>query len=299
MGLAMQGIVTGNGPSNSKEKALLRLTGWQPYSVKIGNSYYSYAWLDPFSTIAGVSADMIDAAKSASNKNKTEDDDQTKIEKIASMVFASVLKNILSKLSLRGASDLIQAASNPDRYGDNYIQNLSGTLIPSVVAQTARTMDPVLRQTRTVADSFKNRIPFLKETLFPIRDVWGEPIASEGSLGPDMLSPVYETQLNNDPVNRRLTELRYFPSRPEREIRGVELSDKQYDDFCLLAGHTAKMRLETMISVNGFQNLPPKIQVKMAKDIIDQSRETASGVIMMRNPDLVKKAYENKMKQVK
>jgi len=38
---ALQGNITGGGPSDSKEKAVMRMTGWQPYSIKIGNGYYS------------------------------------------------------------------------------------------------------------------------------------------------------------------------------------------------------------------------------------------------------------------
>lgn len=55
-----QGMVTGNGPADEKARRLLEADGWQPYSLKIGDKYYSYQRLDPFSTTLGIVADYRD-----------------------------------------------------------------------------------------------------------------------------------------------------------------------------------------------------------------------------------------------
>ena len=36
------GNLTGSGPSDPAERAVLRSTGWQPNSIQLGNKYYSY-----------------------------------------------------------------------------------------------------------------------------------------------------------------------------------------------------------------------------------------------------------------
>jgi hypothetical protein len=292
MALAAQGLITGGGPSDPKERATLRLTGWQPYSLKIGDGYYSYAWLDPFSTVMGISADMYDVAKAG-----TQDD--ADMGKVAAMFFGSVTKNIMGKLSLRGASDLIQALTDPDRYGPRYIQSLAGTLVPSVIAQMAREMDPLERDARTTLDSLKARIPGLRQTLLPRRDVWGEPISNPENLGPDMLSPIAESPVNTDPVNQALLRLRYFPSRPGRTIRGVELTDQQYDDYARIAGRLAKVRLDAIVNGPGFSSMPDNIQRDLLASTVDHAREAARTLIMIQNPTIVQAAMDAKTKPLR
>ena len=111
-GMALEGDVTGSGPTDWRERAILRASGWQPYSVKIGDVYYSYDWIDPFATIMGLSADMAELAERAG-----EDYEQGVIDlsQAAAMIFSSIAENLMSKLSLRGASQLIEAVSDPAR----------------------------------------------------------------------------------------------------------------------------------------------------------------------------------------
>lgn len=284
---AMQGNVTGSGPSNPAEKTLLRTTGWQPYSIKIGDTYYSYEWLDPFATIMGTTADIAEAA----HKGMEADAD---VDKIITGSAASISKNLFSKLSLRGVSDLMQVISDPDRYGERYVQNFVSSFVPSTLGQIARTNDPVMREARTTLDSIKNRIPGLKETLMPKRDIWGNPLSSQGSAGPDFISPVRQSAINNDPVNQRLLGLGVYPSNLGRKIRGVELTDQQYDDYSKLAGRMAKMRLNNYVNIPGSKNIPEFAQIQTVKSIIDDSREKARQIIMMNNPDIIKQAIKNK-----
>jgi len=291
LGLAVEGLITGGGPSDPKEKAALKMTGWQPYSIKIGDTYYSYQWADPFSTIMGVSADMVDIAKS----KQGEDADDSRL---AAMLFAAISKNIMSKLSLRGASDLIQALTDSDRYGDKYIQNLAGTVVPSFMAQAARTLDPVQREARTTIDAIKSRIPGLREELLPRRDVWGEPLISQGSAGPDALSPIYQTRLSKDPVNIKLQELNVFPAKLSRKIRGVELTDQQYDEYQKLSGKMTKMRLDAVVNQAGFSTLPPTTQTDAIRRITASTRDMARSIMMMKNPDIVKQANDNKRREI-
>lgn len=288
----LQGNVTSGGPTDPKERALLRLTGWQPYSIKIGNGYYSYEWFDPLATIIGTTADIADRIQSGIAKG----DD---IIKVASALVTSISKNLFSKLSLRGASDLIQTISDPDRYGTRYLQNFAGSFVPAFMGQVARTADPILRETRTTLDSIESRIPGLKEGLFPKRDIWGNPIVSEGTLGPDMISPIRQTTFNNDPVNQRLLKLGYFPSKPDRKIMGVELTDQQYDDYCRLAGRFAKTRLNNYVAIPQTIVLPAEIQIETMRSIVDSSREQARNIIKMNNLDIIKQAYQNKVNSAK
>lgn len=288
--LAYQGLITGGGPSDPKERAAWLAAGNQPYSIKIGNMSYSYGWLDPIGTIMGTAADMVEITK-AGIANHAE------MDKLAAMFVGSLSKNIMQKASLRGASDLVQTLTDPDRYGPRYLQNLAGSLVPSVLGQIARADDPLMRDARTVVDVLKSRIPGLRMSLFPRRDIWGEPIPNEGALGPDLLSPILQRAASNDPVKRMLVDLPYSPAQPDRKIRGVELTPQQYDDYSRISGRMAKMELDAIVNP-GFRQLPPDTQIHIISSTVSHAREGAAAQIMMQSfggpNDIIKKASEAK-----
>ena len=283
--MALEGTITGGGPTDSKHRALLYQTGWQPYSVKIGEHYYSYSRLEPIAMLFGIAADMADISQVSTEREADE---------LGKLVLASVSKNLTSKTWLSGPSELIKAVSDPDRYGQRYIQRLAGTVVPTGVAQVAQVHDPYLREARTILDTIKARVPGLSEGLLPRRDIWGEPIQLEGGLGPDLLSPVYESRLNHDPVNQTLLKLKVFPSKLSRKIRGVELSGEQYDDFSRVAGRTMKMRLDNIVGTPGFSSLPEFAQREVVTRTISTARETARSLMMMQNPEIIKSAMDAK-----
>ena len=82
-------------------------------------------------------------------------------------------KNLTSKTWLEGVSNFIEAASDPDRYGEQYLRRLAGTLIPTGVAQVAQSLDPELKDVRTMGDALLSRIPFASQLVGGRRDIWG------------------------------------------------------------------------------------------------------------------------------
>jgi hypothetical protein len=285
--MASRGLITGAGPSDPKEKAIMKANGWQEYSIRVGDMYYSYKRLDPFSTTLGVVADAYELSQVMSRADAEK-------HNIPALVMGSIMRTLLDKTSLKGSSDLIQAATQWERFGDGYVRNMVGTVVPAFSAQTAQAIDPVVRETRTVLDNLKARIPFASETLHARRDVWGEPIVREGGLGPDIASPIVESRLKNDPVNKALIAANYFPGKVDRKIRGIELTDQQYDDFARIAGRTAKVRLNAIVSMPGFDQMPESTRKELMTNTIQQSREMARSLIMMQNPDIMTKANDAK-----
>lgn len=286
--LALEGTITGGGPSDKNQRALLRLTGWQPYSVRIGDMYYSYQWADPFSTIMGVASDMSDIAKFDIAKGETG-------EAILSDAMTSIVKSAASKTSLRGISDFLQMASDPDRYAEQYLSGFAAGFVPNILGQTASMLDPQVRQTRSALDEVRSKIPFLSQDLPVRRDIWGNPLEREGAAGPDIISPVYQSSLTSDPVNRALMDSGYYPGYPAKKIRGVELTDQQYDDYARISGRMAKMMLDQIVALPGFGDFPALQRLGLMRNAVEHSRESARAVVMMQNPDLIQKAIDAKL----
>jgi hypothetical protein len=274
---AMEGAITGGGPADPRQRALKYASGWQPYSVRIGDNYYSYGRLEPLGMLLGVAADFAELAPAMTDAEQ---------QNIASLILGSVQKNLVSKTWLRGLAEVIEAFQDPDRYGPRYIQNLAGTLVPTAVAQYARSRDPYLREARSVLDKIRERLPGLRETLPMRRDVLGRPIKLEGALGPDLLSPIYQSRAVNDPVIAEMIRLKVSPQRPSRKIRDVELDPAEYDALQEATGRTIRQGLQTLISNPAWGTLPDEAKSDFMEEVIRKSRDVGRATVLTRFPNL-------------
>jgi hypothetical protein len=276
--MAADGTITGAGPVDSKQRSLRYMTGWQPYSVKVGDSYYSYGRLEPLGMLLGVSADFAELKDAMTKEEEAS---------IAALIMGSISKNLVSKTWLRGPAELIEAVQDPDRYGAQYVQNLLGTVVPTGVAQIARTRDPYLREARSILDTIRSRIPGQREKLPMRRDLFGEPIKLEGALGPDMVSPVYQSRVTNDPVATEMLRLGVSPSRVMRKISGVELEPLEFESYQVSTGQLARNLLSKVIASPDWAELPDDAKRDLIDDVMRKSRDWGRGVTMQQNPDLL------------
>ena len=286
-GLAAEGLITGSGPSDPKEAAMKRMTGWQPHSLKIGDIYYDVHRLGALGMALGIAADLYDAGHAFATEDAS---------KVSSMAVHAFAQNVLDESFMRGPSELLQALEDQDRYGPQFVRNFISSFVPFSVGegQIARTIDPFTRQTRTTLDAVMAKIPWASEGLMPRRDIWGEPIPNKESIIPG-LTAIYESAVNADPVNQALLRLKVFPSQPERKIRGVELTEQQYDDLSRIAGRLAKGRLNEIVASPGFGAIPDAPAQELVRHTMSVAREAARSLIMMQNPSIMKAAIAAKL----
>lgn len=242
--MAANGQITGGGPADPAHRALLLANGWQPYSLKVGDRYYSYARLDPFSTTIGTAADLHELSSSMTDDEK---------DGSATMLAAAILNNLTSKTWLSGLSSALEAVNDPDRYLPNFLARTAGAIaVPSIVAQATRETDPIMREARTPMDRIRSRVPGLSNDLMPRRDVFGREVRSEGGIGPDFMSPIWTSTARNDPTLAALTAASVKISPPQRSYKAdgkkVEWTPQQYDDLQRLTGQTAKPQLDGLVA---------------------------------------------------
>jgi len=286
---ALQGLISGGGDED--KRAAKYEQGWQPYSIKINDKWYSYQRLEPFGMLFGVAADYVEISDKI---------DSGEADNIAGLIIGSIAKNITSKTWLRGLSDAIKVLDDPDRYGERWVQRLAGTAIPTGVAQIARTQDPALREARSMIDVLKSRIPGQRETLFPVRSPYtGEPIVREGGLGPDILSPVYTSTVKDNPVAKMAEELGVKVSKPQRKIMDIELSDAQYDKYSELTGRYVKNSLDMLVRNPGFNNMPAWARKEYMEKAVNRARKTARTEFVIRNPEITYQSTQEKLEQMR
>lgn len=252
--LAAAGLVTGGGPSDPDLKRQLRETGWQPYSLKVGDTYYAYNRLDPIGAVVGLVADTSEIIGQIPDPQA---------DNIAMATVLALSKTMVNKTYLQGLSDAIEAISNPDKGATKYVARFAQTLVPTGVRTVERTIDPTVREARGVLESIQAVVPGWSSSLPPKRNLFGEPIMLQGGLGPDLISPIYTSQIKDDAVSAEIARHRIdiaMPSRvlegrrpadlrmTDRGIEGVQLSPKEYDRYVSLAGENLKADLERLVN---------------------------------------------------
>jgi len=226
---AKEGKITGGGPADDNARALMQADGWQPYSIKVGDKWVSYGRLDPLSTTMGVAADLA-----------TKGDEMTDSQRqnAAVVVTASIIKNLSSKTWLSGVSDLSEVIDDPERKGGSYIRNEAASLaVPGILAQIARASDPEQRDTGTMANAIKSRVPILSQQVPARLDVWGQPQQRQNlPMGLSAVAPFNVSTPKGDPVTAQLLASGVHVNKPSPSIAGVKLTPEQLRAYQIAIG---------------------------------------------------------------
>ncbi len=271
----MKGNITGSGPTDREERQALYRQGWTPYSIKIGDKYYSYAGIEPLATMFGVTADMAEVWQDIEEGDRDD---------LASKLILAFTENITNKTFMRGVSEALNAISDPERHGERWLSTFAGTVVPTGVAYIARAMDPYFRDAKSTLDQIKSRIPKLSETLSPKRDLWGRPIERKGSFFEKLVSPVWVSEEDITDVDQELKRLKYFPGMPQREIRGFKLTPEEYNEFSEMAGKATYNLLSEIVKSEAYQSFDDEEKLDALKKAINAAREISRLQFMILHP---------------
>jgi len=279
---AMEGKMTGGGPSDFKEKRALMATGWRPYSVKIGDEWVTYNRLDPIGMLMGMAADVAEILKN---------DDKQEATEIVAALGGSFTKLMLDKSYLRGIADAVQAADDPDRHAERWVNGFITSFIPNAVGQVTRADDPILRETKGLIETFKAKLPGMSRGLFPKRNMWGEPIARDpGAMGGGMtgrlLSPAKSTGSERDALTEDLIKLDLAFSAPSKTLRGVELTPAQYDRWSAMRGGVLRQVLSRLHDTPTIKAMPDFLRREIYAKAINKVRSAATSAFLAANPEI-------------
>lgn len=115
------------------------------------------------------------------------------------------------------------------------------------------------------------------------RDVWGETA--------DKAAP------KNDAITTALGKVGIQVGFPPKKIRGVTLTDDQYDEYQQYYGRLTRSAVANQLRTPNFSKLPLGAQEDMLKTAIKHAHEQATNRMLMRYTDIVRKAAEAKRQQ--
>jgi hypothetical protein len=251
---ALNGSITGAGEPDAGKRRVQAAAGWQPYSIKVGDTYYSYERLQPVGTLIGMAADLAEVW------DHLTDEERDKVPKMLSVAFANAVTN---QTFLQGITKLVNATSDPKRFAPKFFEGLAGSIVPAIVGQVANMRDPIARETNGMLDAIKSRIPGQRETLLPKRDVFGEPEANKDRLLGVL--PITKKTESDDKVRTEAARLKISAGDAPKQIhvgRGtgkageVKLEPEQRDIFEDVGGHLAHEILAPIVREPGRATTP-------------------------------------------
>lgn len=303
--LAKAGYITGGGPQDKELRKTLQLTGWQPYSVKIGDTYYGINRFDPAGALFGMAADFVEIG------NDLSDHKANWLATALVLPLVSGKENILSKSYMQGIVNVVEAIESPDKRWHEYAKNLARSVVPAGLAGVARVDDPVRKEVWGILDAMKARVPGYSKEVPPKRNIFGEPMMIEG---PSLVSPIYVSKGKKDAVAEEIVRLGIRLGMPAKFMggarppttdplavetisHGIALDAKQYDRLVVLAGKPLRGELERLFEGGFYRRQTDAGKALLVSRTVSALRERARGELLDEFPELRKAMGERLMQR--
>lgn len=328
---AMNGLITGGGPSGAERQALLR-TGWQPYSVKIGDKYYSFARFDPVATDLSIMADIADLMiGDRYGESGFDENDDPDMMSASGLIALKVANAVLNKTYLSGLMDIVDAVADPTEakaralVANGLISMVPGlSSVNALSAAIARTTDPYAKDAANVIDRLKAQTPGLSKDVPDRLDLFGRKMKrATGSAAYDMFVPVRVSEESQEPIDREILAQGAFIPMPNRKISvgggKIDLKTRPalYNEYVGLAGNGLKLDefdgmgvkdfLNAVVSGKkpeyGYESLSdggpdvPGSKANFIRAVVNAGRKAAIAEMLERHPDLQAEAERDIMRR--
>lgn len=241
------GLITGPASENPDQAQYDKMQGKLPYSLKIGDNYYTFDWMQPASSALILGSTLASEAEKDGGL-----DGQTIAEAFKRSVVA-MGDTLLDMSPLQSLSDIFGGYETPTGNLINEIVEFPQRLIPSTLGAIARVADPVQRQTFSNGDTLatqiataQSKIPGASQSLPAAYDTWGREITRADNLAEGVfnqfVNPGQTGNANPTPMDDEISRLfestgqtGVFPQKANwSETYGGEthkLTNEQYSDY--------------------------------------------------------------------
>lgn len=284
--------ITGASPQYGSSEAKFKANKIPAFSIRIGDSYYSYARIEPISTGLALVADGINALKDAKKGV-----DGTKIMK---NLVRNTLQLITEKSYLETLGEINRVFQDPERSGSKFLTNFASSWMPNVVRQTLNAFEDNVKDTTSREkgkkwwnDQFQiitDRMGITKAS--PKLDYFGREITKDdlenaGILSLARLLPTKritpDKNMNNAELliwnwNMANPDDEYYPDVPsyyfKRNNRKYYFSGENYQRYVRESGQLALKQINNAFK-RGLLNAdnPQERDIKLIKSIFSKARK--------------------------
>jgi hypothetical protein len=264
--LAQSGVIQGALSDDKDEAQWEKSHGKLAYSVKVGDNYYTFDWLQPASIPLILGATIYQCQK----------DSDSALDTIYQGAVAAT--NAWSDLSpLQTLTDIFGGNGTPaENIADTFLEAPLGW-IPAQLGAAARIDDTTQRVTydntsklNNIINQAKSKIPGMSQTLPVAYDTWGNPIKRQDSTGEaalaNLLNPGQIGNIRETPIDDEINDLyastgdaAVFPKKAawSYKINGetVKLNSEQYSEYQRIMGQNAYGMASALINSASYNNM--------------------------------------------
>jgi hypothetical protein len=245
--MVKEGIFTGMGPKDLKEKSNKMATGWQPYAFHVADQFLSFQGWEPLS---GLIMQVADFDQAINEKDK---------EKRLWEIFRAAREVAVNKTSAVGFQNLTLAVGDPEKWAKRYLQSIAGIPIPTILSHVTQALDPYVRRRDTFWDVVRSRVPGASEGLEKRYTITGKEVKREQTPLETVIAPYTRTVEKPAPLERELDRLGYVPVYAPRKVvinkQDHELTREQMQFYVEADKKAAAEALKT-IGKSYYKNAP-------------------------------------------
>lgn len=247
--------VSGEGPEDEKKKAQLREQGWQPYSIKIGDTWYSYFYT-PLILTLGWMGNLNDAAKYGG------EDEETLLRRasIASLKFGGMIADMTW---INSAATFLGALTEPriseqQRRVESALSGMARGFVPFAqnITQLTQAYNSTFqipaKQVNSSWEAFYQDIPIARNSLNDKINALGEPVIKD--------IDIMWSKEKGDPIWSFLTNKKGWVASLNKKTVLVfdqklkqdrPLTDNEFYEFSKLRGGIIKKNIQELME-NGY-----------------------------------------------
>jgi hypothetical protein len=291
--------ITGSSAEYGTAEANFKRDKIPPYSIRLGDAYYSYQRIEPFSTSLALIVDGVQAWK---NTKKGKDG-----AKVTEDLLRSGRQIIGEKSYLDSLNQINKLWSEPEKNFTRWGTNFAASWVPNVIRQTIEIGNDELRdgRSRSYGEEFwRDQIDIVVDKtgfvqMYPKVDYFGRDVKKDaysdeaGLWFLQRLTPIQiqDAAKDMDPIekmiwvyNQKNINEQYYPGLPQPTLTRTNpdtgkkekfyLDGKNYHDFCVESGKLAHSRLKEL-AADGKLNLknPTDEDIKLVQNTFKSARE--------------------------
>lgn len=264
------GNMTGGYPESNREREQWKLEGKQENSIKIDGKWRKLSTIGPQASILVTGAQIAEAQKEG-------DAGVLKTAGAAGSEF-------LDQPFIQGMSVPLDVLRDPERNVQRFKNQAVSGLIPNFIKDIAKGTDEYKREAETVGQALQKSIPYARNKLTPMRDVYGEPLPEEGGVlrkTLDLFNSITPRGDNTTKEVGRLLEAGY-DSTPTKlynsqTIAGekLKLKNEELDLIETKAGPKIKQAFDEIIQSPEYQKLDDEEKTKRLDKVVKDVRAVA------------------------
>ncbi len=240
--------------------------GKLPYSITLpGIGTLQYRQLEPLNQTFAQVASVIDVVKKGGDPTQA-----------ASKALITIADMLSDQTYLSGLADVANVITDPERYGQQYLQRQAGSAIPfsAGLRQTGNILDPTFRDPEGIVEQLKANLPVLSEQVPARQTAFGR-----DTTRPNPLSPFQFTTREQSELDAALEESGREVGFVGRSIASYKLNREQQQAYQQAAGRITEQALTETVKALKEQSVPVELWETILEKVQAGAREAIYGPI--------------------